>query len=64
MAVEENLEFDTLGKELDHYLGNLEGKGSPEVDRPLSTAMVGTEALAGDTYPMNKEQGKLANVLN
>ena len=63
VAVEENLEFDAFQKELDQYLGNLESKGSPEEDKPFSTAMVRTEALARDTYPMNKEQGNLANAL-
>ena len=63
VAVEENLEIATFEKELDQYLGNLESKGGPDIDRTLKTAVVGLETLAGDPYPVNKEQGKPANVL-
>ena len=63
VAVEESPETDAFEKELEQYFGNLESKGSPEGDKPFSTAMVRTETLARDTYPMNKEQGNLANAL-
>ena len=44
------------------YLGHASYMCST-VDRPLKTAAVGGEALAGDPYPINKEQVNPANVL-
>ena len=61
LAEEKSLELAIFEKEIDRYIGNLESLGARGIERPPTTADIGMEALTGDPYPGNKDEGEPAN---
>ena len=60
---DKDLEIEKFEKEIDDYMESLNSLGDPGVGRPPKNTTSEREALAGDTYHMNKVKGDPAGDL-